>query len=148
MFTPLPFGLLSAATEVTPVSTIDQQPGSMQRNRWEAGITWQSHCPGGSGTYDPCVAVTRSTVDPSAPSNPGDPPPKEPTSEFLLRGATSFAVYARFDCNPIGFWERATSLATEALVRVEGFEVERMFAHNVMVSVLQPVTSLTLHIRR
>lgn len=119
VFTPLPFGLLSAATEVA--SSDQVAPSGGARQRWEAGITWQSHCPGGDGTYDPCVAFNASGEDVD------DPPLKEATTEFLLRGATPFAIYARFDCNPIGFWEQASTLATEALTRVESHEVERIF---------------------
>lgn len=110
VFTPLPFGLLSAAVDSTATAP----------THWRAGITWQSHCPGADGTYDPCQAL-------SAGGAVGDPPLKVATSEFLLRGATAFTVYAKFHCSPVGFWDNANAMATEALTRVEGREVERIF---------------------
>lgn len=117
VFTPLPFGLLSAAVDATATAP----------DHWRAGITWQSHCPGADGTYDPCGALTRNDTDPDAPAAAPDPPDKIQTSEFLLRGATPFTVYTKFHCSPVGFWDRAVSTATEALTRVEGFETERIF---------------------
>lgn len=110
VFTPLPFGLLSAATDSTATAP----------THWKAGITWQSHCPGADGTYDPCGALSASGPVPDAPL-------KDQTSEFLLRGATAFTVYAKFHCSSLGFWDVANQLATEALTRVEGHEVERIF---------------------
>jgi hypothetical protein len=114
VFTPLPFGLLSAATDSTATAP----------QHWRAGITWQSHCPGADGTYDPCQALSAEGAVPDAPL-------KTPTTEFLLRGATAFTVYAKFQCSPVGFWDTANQLATEALTRVEGFEAERIFESGV-----------------
>lgn len=116
-FTPLSFGLLAAATDATATAP----------DHWEAGITWQSHCPGADSTYDTCLSVTRDYIEPTETDVPDTPPDKVVTSDFLLRGATPFAVYAKFDCSPQGFWERGNELATQALTRVEGFEVERIF---------------------
>lgn len=125
-FSPLQFGLLSAAIDRTPDAP----------DKWRAGVSWQSHCPSADGTYDPCLTVTRDAEDGTTTSEPDDPPEKEPTTEredeegegvYFLRGATPFTVYSRFDCNPIGFWERAQDLAVQAITRVEGFEVERIF---------------------
>lgn len=110
VFTPLPFGLLSSAVDATATAP----------PHWRAGVTWQSHCPGADGTYDPCGALSAEGAVPDAPD-------KAVTSEFLLRGATPFTVYAKFACSPIGFWEQSPTLATEALTRVEGFETERIF---------------------
>lgn len=111
-FTPLRYGLLSVATDATATAP----------THWQAGITWQSHCPDGNGTYDDCVidnAIGTGTI--------ADPPIKVATTGFDLRGATPFTVYARFDCSAPGFWEQGNDRAIEALTRVEGFEVERIF---------------------
>lgn len=121
-FTPLRFGLLSAATD----RTVDAP------SHWAAGVTWQSHCPGVDGTYDECLTVTRDGIDPTTvDETPPEPPAKTPTTEFLLRGATPFTVLARFDCSPVGFWDRAQALAAEALTRAETFRVERIFSTGV-----------------
>jgi len=113
VFTPLRYGLLSAATD----SSASAPP------HWQAGITWQSQCPDGEGTYDSCVVNNGIGGD----TDIADPPVKIQTTGFDLRGATSFAVYARFDCSPVGFIEQSQQLATDALTRVEGHEVERIF---------------------
>lgn len=110
-FTPLPYGLLSTAQDLS---------ASPPAN-WQAGVKWQSVCPEGGGTYDPCLT----SLDGGSPD--ADPPVKSETAGFDLRGATPFAVYARMDCSAPGFWDRAQQSATEALTRVEGVEVERIF---------------------
>lgn len=116
VFTPLRFGLLSVSQDRTA-----EAPG-----HWSAGITWQSHCPDADSTYDLCLTE----------AGPGaeEPPDKADTTEFLLRGATPFAVYARFSCSPAGFYERAQQLAEQAIVRAEGHEVERVFDTGVAAS--------------
>lgn len=122
-FAPLQYGLLSAANDRTP-----EAAGA----RWEAGVTWQSHCPAAGSSYDPCLTVIRDDVDPEQTST--DPPPapadKTPTSELFLRGATPFATYARFDCSPVGSWNdaRAVGLGEQALARSEARQVEQIFA--------------------
>lgn len=113
-FTPLRFGLVSAALD----RTVDAP------SHWGAGVTWQSHCPSADATYDECIVA----IDESLPA---EPPEKDATSGFQLRGATPFTVFARFDCSPVGFWDRAQALATEALTRAESFRVERVFATGV-----------------
>lgn len=118
-FTPLPYGLLSTATDLTATAP----------THWRAGITWQSHCPGADGTYDPCGALTR--LGDEADPDVEDAPAKVATSEFLLRGATPFTVYAKFHCSPLGFWDASNQMATEALTRVEATEVERIFESGV-----------------
>jgi hypothetical protein len=130
-FTPLRFGLLSTAIDRTAEAP----------DKWRTGVTWQSHCPVGEGTYDPCLVVTREE-SPAEVANETDvpnPPDKVGTSElvheeegsFFLRGATPFAVYTRFDCSPVGIWEVAQDLAVQAITRVESHEVERIFATGV-----------------
>lgn len=117
-FSPLSFGLLSAAIDRTADAP----------DHWQMGVTWQSHCPDADGTYDPCLTETRSLESPEETAPVAtEPPTKEPTTEFFLRGATPFTVYTRFDCNPIGFWEQAQELAAQALTRVESHQVERIF---------------------
>lgn len=124
-FTPLPYGLLSAAQDLS----------ASPPPRWQAGLTWQSTCPSGDGTYDPCLT----TLEDEEP--PVTPPEKGETAQFDLRGATPFAVYARMDCSAPGFWERAQQSATEAMVRVESAEVERIFDTGVPVRGSDDVTA-------
>lgn len=110
-FTPLSYGLLSTAQDLS----------TSPPPNWQAGVTWQSVCPTGDGTYDPCL------VELDGGASPDEPPVKEETTQFDLRGATPFAVYARVDCSAPGFWDRAQQTGAEALVRVESAEVERIF---------------------
>lgn len=124
-FTPLPHGLLSVAQDLS----------ASPPARWQAGVTWQSVCPTGDGTYDPCLT----TIDGDDP--PADPPIKAETTQFDLRGATPFAVYARMDCSAPGFWDRAQQTGAEALVRVEGAEVERIFDTGIPVRGSNDVTA-------
>jgi subtilisin family serine protease len=42
------------------------------------------------------------------------------------RGATSFGVYAEFDCSPVGLQD-AQSIAETALAKVEGYQLEKAF---------------------
>lgn len=127
-FAPLRFGLLSTA--------IDRSAESP--DHWRTGVTWQSHCPDANGTYDPCLVETRDDQDPTITEQ--DPAPEPPVKDetvgedseiedasLFLRGATPFTVFNRQDCSPVGFWERAQDLGTQALTRVEGFQVERTF---------------------
>lgn len=116
-YLPLRYGLLSAATDMTASAP----------DHWSAGVTWQSHCPTADGTYNECV--TDNATDDGTPTP--EPPVKQITSGFELRGATPFSIYARFDCSPVGFWDIATRLGTEALSRVENLEVERIFSSGV-----------------
>lgn len=128
-FTPLRFGLLSAAIDRTAEAP----------DHWRTGVTWQSHCPDADGTYDPCLVETRDDVDPTmTETDPApEPDPKAETdtnldvedeqASLFLRGATPFTVYNRQDCSPVGFWERAQDLGVQALTRVESHQVERIF---------------------
>lgn len=139
-FTPLRFGLLSAATDRT---------AEAPSNHWATGVTWQSHCPGTDGTYDECLTVMRDGSDPSTvdPDPPPEPPDKEATTGFQLRGATPFTVIARFDCSPVGFYDRAQALATEALTRAENFRVERVFATGVAPTAMGSTETVFPHLQ-
>lgn len=130
-FTPLRFGLLSTATDRTPDAP----------DHWRTGVTWQSHCPDADGTYDPCLVEARDFPDGTATGPVNDPDPKQETdgsldvedeqASLFLRGATPFTIYNRQDCSPVGFWDRAQDLGTQALVRVENYQVERIFESGV-----------------
>jgi hypothetical protein len=76
-----------------------------------------------------------------------DAPDKTATSDLFLRGATSFGVYARMDCSPIGFWERAQQLGAEALQRSEQHQVERIFATGSAVSGVGQLESVFPHLQ-
>lgn len=116
-FAPTRYGLLSAGTDLSAGAP----------DHWSAGVTWQDHCPTGDGTYDECVTDT--AIDDGTPTV--EPPVKQITSGYELRGAVPFTVYARFDCSPVGFWDVADRLGTEALTRIESLEVERIFSEGV-----------------
>lgn len=108
LFTPRTFGLWSVV----------QLPTSP--DHWEMGITYEVACPVASLTYDPCLSVTGvgSAPPPSA---------KAVTSDFMLRGATSFTAYEEIDCSPIGFYDDAEAKAIDALTRSEMRQVEAAF---------------------
>ena len=141
-FTPLRFGLLSAATDRTAEV-------AAQGNHWATGVTWQSHCPGTDGTYDECLTVVRDAGDPTTVDSdlPPEPPDKESTTGFQLRGATPFTVLARFDCSPVGFYDRAQALATEALTRAENFRVERIFATGIAPTAMGAAETVFPHLQ-
>lgn len=111
VFTPQPFGLMSVV-----------QTASADTTHWQNGITWQSRCmnPMGNGTYDECIAVT------GIGGPPPEPSVKSENVELILRGATPFTVYAKFECSPIGIAD-ANKIATEALAKSETWQVERSF---------------------
>jgi hypothetical protein len=108
-FTPLPYGLWDAAQKPTPPSP-----------HWRNGITWIERCPTGGTVYDECLAVTGTGGTPAAQAA------LSANVTQTNRGATSFTVYAEFDCSPIGL-DNAMSIAGEALSRVENWQVERAF---------------------
>jgi hypothetical protein len=110
-FTPTPFGLLT---------TVDFP--TVDNDYWQNGVTYQPMCAGsslGDSTYDECIAVT---------GVGGTPPPANLTSNVSTkaRGATSFTVYAEFDCAPIGN-AQAQEIATRALAMTEPWQVEHAF---------------------
>jgi hypothetical protein len=109
-FTPTPFGLLSAVEFM--------QPGN---DYWQNGITYQPMCAStiGDTTYDECLAVTGA-------GNPSPPPALSNNITRNLRGATTFTVYAEFDCAPVGN-DQAQTIATRALDMAEPYQVERSF---------------------
>lgn len=104
---PAPFGLLE-----TLGPAADPQDA-----HWQAGVVYQTWCPQGGTTYAPCVAVT-------GLAEPPPPPDKADNIDLNLRAATPFTTYAWFDCPPIGH-DDPDELATRALARVEGYQVER-----------------------
>jgi len=112
---PLPYGLLSVVQEPAVAS-----------GHWQNGVTYATNCPvtGGSfTTYDECIAVTGTGgQQPPAPASKADN-----VTYPGLRAATPFTTYAEFDCAPIGFdgEEAMRRIATEALERVEPWQVER-----------------------
>lgn len=111
-FTSRPFGLLSVV-----------QTPTANGPHWQNGVTWQSYCLAdmGSVTYDECIATT------GAPDGPvPEPSVKESNVDSVLRGATPFTPYVRFDCPPVGN-DDARRVATDALARSEAWQVERAF---------------------
>lgn len=91
---------------------------------WQNGVTWSSYCNisgMGASTYDECIATT-GAPDGDVPQ----PSVKANSVEHVLRGATPFTPLVRFDCAPIGN-EEARQVATEALARVEEWQVEYAF---------------------
>lgn len=111
-FTPVPYGLLT-----TVDFPIDDGSG-----HWQNGITYQPMCGlavtgVGASTYSDCIAVTGT----------GEPPPAPSLANNVTtspRGATSFEVYAEFDCAPVGN-DQAQERALRALAMSEPWQVER-----------------------
>lgn len=87
---------------------------------WQQGITWEEWCGGGSTVMDECIAVTGTGGSPAAQTTM--------TSNVtqVNRGATSFTVYAEFDCSPVG-QDLERNQAEEALLRTEAYQVSRAF---------------------
>lgn len=111
-FTRSQFGLLSVV-----------QTPTIQDSHWQNGVTWQSLCPVnmGSSTYDECIATT------GAPEGVvPEPATKTDNVDRIVRGATPFTPYAKFDCSPVGNAE-AQRVATNALAQTEAWQVERAF---------------------
>lgn len=111
VFTPLPNFLWDAAQHPT-------------QDHWQQGVTWEEHC-GGAGTlYDECLAVTGTGGTPSAQASLAS------NVTQTNRGATSFTVYAEFDCSPVGQGMSQSDFidrAEQALSRMEPFQVTRAF---------------------
>jgi hypothetical protein len=108
-FAPLPYGLWEAV----------QQPAAAGPH-WQNGITWIDRCPTGDTVMDECIAVTGTGGAPTGQATLSS------NTVQTNRGATSFTVYAEFDCSPVGLSD-AASVASEALDRVEQWQVERAF---------------------
>lgn len=114
-FTPVPYGLLT---------TVEFPPDDGS-GHWQNGITYQPMCGVavtgvGASTYDAnCLAVTGT----------GSPPPAAGLTNNITvapRGATSFEVYAEFDCSVVGN-DQAQQIAGRAIAMAEGWQVERAF---------------------
>jgi hypothetical protein len=112
--TPSPYGLLS----VVQMRPTDDP-------HWRNGVYYGPLCglgtnPGGGITFDDFCAVSGVGA-------------KAETAERFWRGATPFTPYAEIDCSPVaGFWEDAVfpdaeAMASSALQRSEGWQVERAF---------------------
>lgn len=110
-FTSSPYGLLSVA-----------QLFDSSKSHWQNGVTWESRCMQtmGASTYDECIAVTGSGSVP-------EPSPKVHNTAQVLRAATPFTPYTRFDCSPVGNAD-AARMAQDALAQSEAWQVERAFA--------------------
>jgi hypothetical protein len=108
-FTALPYGLWDAVQKPTA-------PNS----HWQNGITWVDRCGGGDTLYEECIAVTGTGGAPTGQAA------KVSNITQTNRGATSFAVYAEFDCSAVGLTD-AETVAADALARVEQYQVERAF---------------------
>lgn len=109
-FTSSPFGLLSVV-----------QTPTVRSPHWQNGVTWSSYCPEnmGDATYDECIATT------GAPEGAvPQPSAKTANVDHVMRGATPFTAYTRFDCATVGNAD-AQRVATAALAQVEEWQVER-----------------------
>lgn len=109
-FAALPYGLWDAL----------QQP-AQQGPHWQNGITWVDRCPTGDTLYEECIAVTGTGGAPASGQAI-----KSSNVVQTNRGATSFAVYAEFDCSPVGLTE-VERIASDALAKVELYQVEKAF---------------------
>lgn len=109
-FTTSPFGLWGAVQKPTP-----------QNSHWQNGITWIDRCPAADTVYDECIAVTGTGGAPTAQAA------KAATFAQTIRGATPFGIYAEFDCSGVGLVGDVMKIASDALDRVEQYQVERAF---------------------
>lgn len=109
-FTTSPYGLWDAV----------QKPSASDPH-WQNGITWVDRCPAGDTAYDECIAVTGTGGAPTAQAA------KAATFTQDFRGATSFAVFAEFDCSGVGIIGDQMAIADDALARVEQWQAERAF---------------------
>lgn len=107
---PSPYGLLSVA-----------EPRDGSSDHWRLGVTWQDTCPTGGTTVEACY--------PSSPAITGAPGSFTKTANATRSnwGATPFSVYAEVDCSAPAFWDDQDAYVTDALARVEGWQVERAF---------------------
>jgi hypothetical protein len=108
-FTALPNYLWDAAQHPVPSGP-----------HWQNGVTWIDQCGGASTVMDECIAVTGTGGTPSAQGSMSS------TSSQLNRGATAFAVYAEFDCSPVG-QDITQDKAEAALMRAEAYQVSKTF---------------------
>jgi hypothetical protein len=109
-FTPLPNFLWDAAQKMDSATP-----------HWRQGVTWQESCGDAATLYDECLAITGTG---GAPSPMGS---MQPTVTQTTRGATSFTVYAEFDCAPVGNMDEEYNQAEQALLRKESYWASRAF---------------------
>jgi hypothetical protein len=114
-FTPALYGLLDTATELPELD-----------RHWQQGFTWEPLCASGFSTYAQCLVVVDSSDVPSSEDVP-EPPEKEASTDWSVRGATPFAAVAEVDCSPASGPERIRARANQALIRSEGRTVEAAF---------------------
>ena len=106
-FTSLPYGLWDAVQKPTAPA------------HWQQGVTYIERCPTGSTTFDECISVTGT-------GEPPGPPVKTDNVDQRFRGATPITIFAEFDCSPVGLAD-AESVASDALSRIESFQLESAF---------------------
>lgn len=121
-FEPLPYGLLSVATDRSASAP----------NHWAAGVTWDEHCPAGSSTFDRCLVLARdgsteSTTTAPTPASKG----QSDSTTYRSRGAVPFTVVYELDCSTPGFWDQSERRAREGLVRDESRQVEAVLSQGV-----------------
>lgn len=109
-FTALPYGLWDAVQKPTANGP-----------HWQNGITWVDRCPSGDTLYEECIAVTGTGGSPASGQAT-----KTSNVTQTNRGATSFAVYAEFECSPVGLTD-VERVAMDALTKVEQYQVEKAF---------------------
>lgn len=114
-FSPLPNFLWDAA----------QHPSETETGpHWRNGVTWEEHCGGAGTTYDECMAVTGTGGDPAASAALSS------NVTQVNRGATSFTVFAEFDCSPVGQGITQSDFenrAAQALEKTEAYQITRAF---------------------
>lgn len=108
-FATLPYGLWDAVQKPAPAGP-----------HWQNGITWVDRCSTGGTAYEECIAVTGTGGSPTGQASLAS------NVVQTNRGATSFAVYAEFDCSPVGLSD-VEAVAASSLERVEQWQVERAF---------------------
>ncbi len=110
VFTPLSYGLLKV---------VDFPEAGDPH--WQNGVTYETTCLNGQGgtTYDECISVT-------GIGSPPEPATKTANVDRLVRGATPFTTYVRFDCSAVGN-DDPEGRAADALGRAEPWLVERGF---------------------
>lgn len=108
-FSKLPYGLWDSIQHPAPEGA-----------HWQNGITWVDRCPTGDTVMDECIAVTGTGGAPTAQQSLSG------NVTQTNRGATSFTIYAEFECSPVGLNDAAT-IAARSLDQVEDWQVERAF---------------------
>lgn len=125
-FSTLPYSLWDAVQHPAPESP-----------HWQNGITWIDRCPDGDTLFEECIAITGTGGSPTAQIA------KTSNVTQTTRGATSFTVYAEFDCAPVGLAD-AQSIAETELTKVENWLVERAFWTGVAGSATGPAPQITV----